>query len=187
MKILQEVKNSPFKPLKRKIYVGQIKYYVSYFLPCNYCPTLISFRKLKMRSPNEKAAYSEKHPYIKGNDLIFNNFPIVRRSKYVVLKLFKSYWYVEVGVPITIVKADLGYKCKYGTPRFEQTPLFIFFFFKWQIAIIYEPETDDIDTYWEMYIWWRDYCNKDLKKAEETWGWVDYDTGNTTWCKNNLK
>ncbi len=187
MKIVKEVRNSPFKPLKRKVYIGKIRYYAPYFFPRNYCPTLLSFRKLKMRTPKEMDWEFELHSHASEYELAFKNFPMVRRNKYVVKRLFGSYWFIEIGCPITLIKTNLGWKDKYNAPRFEWSPTLIFYFLLWQIAFIYEPQTEDIDNYWEMYLWWRDYCDKDLKKAEESWEWEDYYTNKTTWCKNNLK
>jgi hypothetical protein len=30
------------------------------------------------------------------------------------------------------------------------------------------------------------YADKDIKKAEKTWGWIDYDTKLSTWDKKYL-
>ena len=56
-----------------------------------------------------------------------------------------------------------------------------FRFFKWEFTIRYGD-----DQYWEQVLWYLKYSGKDLKKAEETWGWIDYDTKESTWNKNYL-
>lgn len=187
MKIVKEIRQSPFKPLKRKIHIGKIAYYTPYFLPVGYCPTMFFIRKLKIRTPEEMVEYLGKYPYIKGEEISFSNFPMVRRSKYFVIKIFGFYLYIERGWPIMLKITNLGWKDKYNMPRFEWNPSVIFYFFKYQIAVLYQPQIEDWDTYWEMYLWWRDYCNRDISLAESSWGWIDEQTQETTWNKNNLK
>jgi hypothetical protein len=53
MKILKDVKSSPFLKLERKYYFGKIKYGTPYFNPSGFNPTFISFRKLIPRSKEE--------------------------------------------------------------------------------------------------------------------------------------
>lgn len=187
MKIVKEVKESPFKPLKREVYIGKLYYGCPYFYPRNYCPTIISVRRLKERTEQQRNQYIERHPYSQNvKELRFSNLPMVRRSKNFVKKLFGSWWYIEIGYPIMFYSHSLGWKDKYGTPRHEWSPAWYIFFFKWQIRVNY-TFGDNEDTYWEMFLWWRDYCGKDLKRAEDSWGWVDGYTNKTTWDKNNLK
>jgi hypothetical protein len=111
---------------------------------------------------------------------------MVRRNNNFIKNLLGSWWYIEYGLPFAICNLQLGWKDKYGFPAFEWSPAWYIFFFKWQIRLKYTPKNDE-DTYWEMFLWWRDYCGKELKKAESTWGWIDMETNKTTWDKNNLK
>jgi hypothetical protein len=90
------------------------------------------------------------------------------------------------GWPIMIVKYDLGWKDKYETPRFEWSPSFQIWFFKWQFCIWWIAPTKDSDNYWEMVLWYLNYSNKDINKARDTWGWTDYNTKLSTWNENCL-
>lgn len=58
----------------------------------------------------------------------------------------------------------LGWKDKFGKPRFESAPLLSFVFFKWQIAItISAPHQDH---YWESWVYYEYYTDKSLSKSE---------------------
>lgn len=92
--------------------------------------------------------------------------------------------YVYYGWPVKARVVDLGWKDKYGDPRYEWSPAFHIYFFKWQFSSWYLPMTKDIDTYFEMFLWYYSYCGKDLKKAKESWGWEM--NGVSTWDDNNL-
>jgi hypothetical protein len=99
-------------------------------------------------------------------------------------KLFNKEF--SYGWPIMIVKYDLGWKDKYETPRFEWSPSFQIWFFKWQFCIWWIAPTKDSDNYWEMVLWYLNYSNKDINKARDTWGWTDYNTKLSTWNENCL-
>ena len=86
---------------------------------------------------------------------------------------------ISYGSPIWIHKNDLGWKDKFNTPRFEWSPAFIIFFFKWQFCIFWNSPIDNSYKYWEMILWWLYYSDKDIKKAESTWKWTNGD--NSTW------
>jgi hypothetical protein len=174
MKIYKEIKQSPFKPLKRKIYLGKIKYYTPYFYPTNFSDTIIKIRKLELL-PQE------------GIEKKFKNLPMVRRSKDWILKVFNTWFWVQIGYPISIRKMELGWKSKYDTPRFEYAPLFMIFFLKWQFVISYNVPSGKTSIYWEMYLWWKYYSDEDIEKAKNTWGWTDGITKKTTWDNNCLK
>jgi hypothetical protein len=80
-------------------------------------------------------------------------------------------------------------------PRFEWEPSFQFWMFNWQYVITWPaPEVEShiesrsvhADSYWEQILWYLHYSNKDIRVAEETWGWTDGDTKESTWNKNYL-
>ena len=48
---------------------------------------------------------------------------MVRRGKNKIFRLFNNYYFIEVGWPMSIKLQDLGWKDKYGSPRFEWTPV----------------------------------------------------------------
>ena len=86
-----------------------------------------------------------------------------------------------------IKKVSLGWKDKYGTPRFEWPPQFHIYFFglqfcMWEVAPLLDGELfPNNDLYYEMKLWIEKYCEEDINKAKETWGWVDVDTNKSTW------
>ena len=84
--------------------------------------------------------------------------------------------------PIWIYKRELLWKDKFETPRIEFIPYFSIRFFKWEFTVLYGT-----DSYWEQVLWYLKYCNKDIKKAEETWGWIDCTTNKSSWNKDYLK
>lgn len=113
---------------------------------------------------------------------IYKRMPMVQRRKHI--KLFNRY--IFYGWPIKAGTVCLGWKVKWDTPRFEWSPMFYFNFFKWQFVIIWKAPGENGDLYWEMVLWYLNYSDKDIKKAEETWSWVNYETEKSTWDKNYL-
>lgn len=92
----------------------------------------------------------------------------------------------KFGYPIWLSKTDLGWKDKYNDPRFEWLPSLTIYFFKWQLCVWYVSPTDNnSDSYYEMFLWWKYYCNEDIKYAKENWNWrID---GISTWNDDYLK
>lgn len=41
--------------------------------------------------------------------------------------------------------------------------------------------------YWEQWLWIYTYCDGDIDKARETWGWIDFETNKSTWNENFIK
>lgn len=79
-----------------------------------------------------------------------------------------------------------------NSPRYEWSPAFKIYFFGLQFCIFYvapqiEGEERCQDLYWEMILWYLHYCDKDIKKAQESWGWVNYDTKQSTWNTKYLE
>lgn len=188
MKILKEVKNSPFKPLVKKYYLGKITHGCPYFYPTYFHKNIISIRRLWQRSEEEVNRRNERYPYLKtSNDTKFSNLPMVKRSKSWIINILNCFYYIEIGWPLRFHTNNLGWKDKYDSPRFEWPPAFYIYFFRWQFCIWWVAPTKYQDNYWEMFLWWKNYSDKDLIKAEKTWGWTDYKTKLSTWDKNNLK
>jgi hypothetical protein len=150
--LMKDIKNVFVKPV-RKYYFGKIMYGTPYFYPRGFVGSLIHISKNK-----------------------FNTF----RSKTIKVRSY----YVTVGTPIRIIFVGLGWKDKYDSPRVEWLPTFSVYFFKWQFCIFWCSPTDDLwdyDIYWEMVLWYREYASCNIDKAEATWGWIDYDTKESTW------
>lgn len=109
-----------------------------------------------------------------------------KEIKYNRNKNFNLFGYnISYGSPIVIHKNDLGWKDKYDSPRFEWSPSFMIFFFSWQFCIFWKSPDGDNDSYWEQFLWYSQYSDKDIKKAKETWGWTS--KGVSTWNENYLK
>jgi len=91
---------------------------------------------------------------------------------------------------IQIDNAGLFWKDKYDTPRFEGDSGSLFgpsprisvtLFACLRMIFWWEAPCDwkDEDTYWEMFLWYKHYCNNDINKARETWPWEDMEEKST--------
>ena len=180
----KELIGDVFIPLKRNYYLGRLAHGTPYFYPINFNSSILSFRKLILTPQEELDKY--ENPWIKESKR-FKNLPIVRRAKDKIFKIFNQYYWVEIGWPIMISKTELGYKDKFNSPRFEWNPSFQIYFFKWQFSIFWKPPVKNEDLFWEMVLWYNYYSDKDINKAKETWGWIDYNTKQSTWNDNYLK
>lgn len=97
-------------------------------------------------------------------------------------KNFKLFGFtVCYGWPVVTYRNGLGWKDKYNTPRYEWAPGFFIFFFKWQYCCFLKSPDNQDDIYWEMFLWWSRYCDKDMEKAKDLWGWTDWKTKESTW------
>lgn len=193
MEIIKEIKGVFIPPVK-KYYLGWIKNYTPYFEPMGFCDTIIKVRKLIPLS-EEKLAENAKRGGGWAKEK-YSNMPMVRRSKNWVVELFGNHYYIRIGYPLKFHRNELGWKDKWNSPRFEWNPSYQIWFFKWQFTIHWvAPQVEKHiaskpfiveDTYWEMVLWYVKYCDKDIKKAQESWGWSDYDTKISTWNPNYL-
>lgn len=185
--LLQEIKGV-FKPPKKRYYIGKIRYGTPYMNPIWFHPTIFSIRKLKLKTEEELKGYQERYPYLKRDAyMLYSNMPMVRRNKEFFATSLKNTYYITVGWPISIKSIELGWKTKWGDdPRFEWGPSFQIYFFKWQFCIFYEAPDKDDDKYYEMILRWLYFSDKDIIKAEDTWGWVDCNTKKSTWNKDYL-
>jgi hypothetical protein len=184
MKILKEIKNSPFVYPKKKYYFGKLRHGTPYFWPMNFNKNIISLRKLKLTPQEELDKLSND---FQRKSKRFQNLPMCRRAKDWIFQLFGNYFWLQVGWPIKVIKNDLGWKDKFHTPRFEWSPSFMVFFFHWQFCIWWVGPKGNNDTYWEMVLWYLKYSKKDLVKAEKTWGWINAKTKLSTWDKQYIK
>lgn len=187
MKIQQlkkEIKGVFKQPVK-KYYFGKIKYGCPYFFPWNFNSTIISVRKLKLKTQEELNEYKERYKY-SNKDNRFINLPMVRRCKNWIIKLFNHYYYIEIGFPIAIKNVELGWKEKWGLVRYEWSPQFHLFFFKWQFCVFWNSPDGNSDKYYEQILWYLKYCNKNIEKSKASWGWIDGETKKSTWNDDYL-
>ena len=110
-----------------------------------------------------------------------------KRPQYLRCKYFRLFGFeISYGWPIKTVRYDLGWKDKFNSPRFEWSPSFQIWFFRWQFCVWWVSPNGDEDEYWEMVLWYLNYSDKDINKAKETWGWVDCNTKLSTWDEKYL-
>jgi hypothetical protein len=148
--------------------------------PYGFNKQILSFRKLISSSKEELDKMS--------NDWVrkakkFKNKPL-GSGKNFIFKLFGNHYCINIGSPILYESRGLSWKDKFGTPRFEYHPQKTLFFFNWEFNISYRPPNED--TYWEMFLWWKNYSDCDIEKAEKTWPWKTSD-GKSTWDNSLLK
>lgn len=161
IRILRELKGV-FEPPRKSYYFGEIIYGMPYFHPRNHNPYGITV----CRSEN-KMKYNRNFNFDKFG------------------------WNITLGFPIIMKTLQLGWKDKYNTPRMEWVPGFYLYFFKWQFCIFWNSPKCNTertsDLYWEMVLWWLEYSDKDILRAEKTWSWIDSKTNKSTWEEKYIK
>ena len=109
------------------------------------------------------------------------------KPKYNRNKNFDLFGYnISIGSPIWITKDEIGWKDKFHSPRFEWSPSFKLFIFKWQFCIFWNAPDNNEDLYYEMALWYSYYSEKDIEVAEKTWPWRDGKTKESTWNSKYL-
>lgn len=179
-KLLKDIKGV-FTPPIKFWYIGAIKYYAPYFEPRGYLGAILKIRKLEPLNEAQLAENKKKgYGWAKEK---WANKPAVRRCWGRELTFLRNTYYVQLGWPLAYVKNAGSWKDKFNSPRIEWPPFKQIWFFGLQIHIGYRAPTHkaDSDSYWEQLLWWYFYCNKDIKKAKETWGWTYAETGESTW------
>ena len=127
-----------------------------------------------------------KNGWLNIIDIIDDDDDIIKKSKGVFKSPVKK-WYWGLGVhksvfhpfnddyihPILYInKWSLSWKPKYDYVCFEDNAQVWFCFFKffWFGYKLVSPVKDSFEnSYWEQMIWYVNYSDCDLKKAEETW------------------
>ena len=185
--ILSSIKGI-FVPPKKVYYFGKLVYGTPYFYPMNFNPNILSVRKLELKSEEELNSYLEKYPHFRNRiqEVMFSNLPMVRRNKNWTFKIFNQWWHIQIGWPVYIYWNQLGWKDKFDSPRFEWCPAFYIFLFNWQFVIHWTAPDGDNDRYYKMILQYLYYQNRDIKKTEENWGWVDGTTKKSTWNEEYL-
>ena len=103
------------------------------------------------------------------------------RPKFLRCKYFKLFGYeISYGWPIYVISYGLGWKMKHDSPRFEWSPSFQIYFFKWQFVIHWNAPDGNNDQYYEQILWFL-HNKKYINKTKTTWGWTNYETGMSTW------
>lgn len=176
---------SNFKSPTLRIYWGKLRYGTPYFFPMGFNRYIISIKKLNLRKSEEYEQRLAKMPY-QANIAKYTNWPMVRRSKYWVVNIFKTPYYITIGRPIAFYKVRLGWKDKFSSPRFEWAPTLGVIFFNWQLHI-YLESPGDFDNYWEQILWTEFYSDGCIKKAKKTWPWRDHETNKSSWDNKYLK
>lgn len=179
--IKRDIKGVFVQP-QRKYYIGKIIHGTPYFDPWGFNSTVITIRKLKLRTDNDRNEREKRYPHLKDSpENKYSNLPMARRCKYWIVRD----WFIQIGWPVAVRRNELGWKDKFDSPRFEWPPAFYIFFFRWQFCCWWVAPNGD-DRYWEMILWYIKYSKKDIKMAEDTWGWVDFNTEKSTWNSTYL-
>ena len=182
--LLRSIKGVFISP-KKSYYLGKLRYGCPYFYPRNFVSSIIFIRKLKFKTNEQIEQYEKNYAhlikYTSDSNYRFSNLPMVRKSYNKIFKIFNIYWYIEIGYPIKIYWNELGWKDKWNSPRYEWSPAFYIFFFKWQFCIWWESPIKYSDKYYEQILWYLYYVDKDIVKAKETWPWQDGITKISTW------
>lgn len=175
------------KPVKR-YYIGKLVHGTPYFYPMHFNSSIISIRKLRLKTQEELDKYLETYPHLKHKmeEIRFSNLPMVRRNKNWTFKLFNQWWYIQIGWPLSIYSNELGWKDKWDSPRFEWPPAFYIFFFKWQFCIWWMAPDGDNDKYYEVILNWLYYKDRDIDRVRREYGWRD-SQGRSTWNEDYLK
>lgn len=182
-KLLKEIKGV-FQPPVKRYYLGKLRYGTPYFFPHTFNKNVITIVKLKEISEEEQEEMSNS-PGVDKNRRKFSNIPC-SGNPYKIVKIFKNYYYIGIGTPIYFKHQELGWKDKWNSPQFEWEPAFYIFLFKWQFAVKWVSPDDYSDDYYEMVLWYLNYCYKDISQAKETWPWVNFDTKESTWNEKYL-
>jgi hypothetical protein len=94
---------------------------------------------------------------------------------------------------ITIVSKDVEWKDKWDSPRYENYPFIWIHIFNINLLWYWELPlhlNKDIDQYWEQALWYLYYYTTlsygrldkpDIRRAKESWPWVEYKTNISTW------
>lgn len=177
-----------FKPPVKEFYFGKLRYGTPYFWPINFCSTIIYIRKLKRKTQDEIIEYRTKYPRVSGKEIEYSNIPMCRRTWDKIITLFGHDYFIQWGWPIKLSFQELGWKDKFGSPRFEWCPSFKIFFFGLQFCIFWRSPIKDKfeDQYWEQILWYIHYANKDITKAKKTWPWNNYETKISSWDDDYL-
>lgn len=135
---------------------------------------------------------------------ISNPFRIRRKLKNVFIPLKRTFVHGRYGGGfnlyllhkndfwIDIEVHDVGWKDKYNSPRYENSPIIAFCLLGYVIGWTWKLEDKEDSSnywttsdYWEQALWYIYYSQCDIKKAKKTWPWQDM-KGNTTWNGNFL-
>jgi hypothetical protein len=185
-KLLKEIKGV-FKPPIKRYYLGKLAMGTPYMWPLGFNKNIITIRILKLRDPDKYNEYIKDYPHLKDtHEAKFSNFPMCRRSKDWVFKIFGKDIWLQIGWPFVIVTTQLGWKDKWSSPRFEFPPAFQIDFFHWQFFTWWQSPDKNDDRYYEMILWWLYYSNKDIEKAKKTWPWTSYPEKISTWNEKYL-
>lgn len=91
---------------------------------------------------------------------------------------------------IVIKHSSLKWRDNFGVPRLVASPITVIKIFALEISFRKSLPIElckySIGQYYEQYIWWKEYNNKDIKEAENTWAWINFE-GKTTWVSDFLK
>ena len=101
-------------------------------------------------------------------------------------------YYNQIGKILQVNIQDVGWKDKWNTPRFEESPfIMIILFNKFKFTWVLEVSNfkGQLDFYWEQILWYLHYYRNtsygkldapDLESAKKSWPWSNLD-GTSSW------
>lgn len=151
----RNVLRSPFVLPRLSIYIGKKIKGVPYFLPRKQVYVTFDEARQKAMEVTQKIA-TARGLGTQESKLLYNSLigQYRRTTKYVDLKVGTN-------------SCSLGWKDKWGSPRFEWAPMWSFVFFNFQIHLTIKPPTNDPllwDCYWEAFIYYFLYAKGDTVK-----------------------
>lgn len=148
---------SPFKLIIPSFYIGKIRYGTPIFYPRNWVKA------------TSKLAHKATLDYIKSEESFNKLNPNHARKICSYEEIYQDKLRNQFAVPkmIGFDFIDLGWKTKWEADdyRHEWNPIWSFVFFKWQIAIKFNPNIDN-SHYWECWLYYSRNTNKN-KSTEE--------------------
>lgn len=103
------------------------------------------------------------------------------------LKVYKSATYRPW---FSFKSRKLTWRNSFGTPRVIFTPSFsvkVFnLYFVFSKSLPNSLKCYSLDQYYEQYIWWSYFNYKDIKEAEITWAWFNFESA-STWVSKFVK
>jgi hypothetical protein len=145
------------KPIFRVSSGKDFNFGAPYFKPRNYCSSIFIVRIYNLSNTNDVRSS-------------------LRTNKLFDIIIFQ--WNIKcfIGFPIKFICRDLQWKEKFHTPRAVFSPqIGIYYFGRCHMIYIIPPKNLG-DTYWEMILWWKYYCEENLTVAEKTWKWEKRNT-----------
>jgi hypothetical protein len=146
-------------------YLGLVQNGTPYYYPRNWVSTIIKISSTK--------------PFADGNIERFKQYSMAWKT--FRFTFLNRWWCIQIGTPIVLKRLELGWKEKYGTPRFEWLPSIQLYFFMFEFSMFLGN-----DDYWEQLLWVKYFSDGDVDKGRESWKWIDGISKESTWYEGYI-